>query len=116
VDLAFIVINTIYFLSRVKAEFIDDVTSSSGIPTGLHHSLNIDRFINIIIATGIVALTTVKVLLYLRVNEEYGMISQLVFATIRDTFAFNIFIVIWILYFCVLFKIMGSMQNAGENY
>ena len=52
----------------------------------------------------------------MRVNTEYGMLSSLVFATIRDTTPFNIFMIVWILYFCVLFKVMGSMNSAAQGY
>ena len=70
-------------------------------------------FYNLTMTTGIVVLGTVKVLLYLKVNEEYGMLSELVFATLRDSTPFTIFMFIWLLIFCVIFKTMGSLDHAS---
>jgi hypothetical protein len=86
------------------------------IPTTTNNVPTFAMFYNLTLTTGIVVLGTIKVLLYLKVNEEYGMLSELVFATIIDATPFTIFMFIWLLIFCVIFKIMGSMLHASESY
>jgi len=93
---------------RVRDEFIDG-NSDSVIPTLVNKTPTFAMSYNLMMGIGIVALSTVKILIYLRVNEEYGLLAWLVFTTLMDTVPFTIFLCVWILIFCVLYKIMGSL-------
>lgn len=86
------------------------------IPTLTNNKPTFAMFYNLTMTTGIVVMGTIKVLLYLNVNEKYGMLAELIFATLRDSTPFTIFMFIWLFIFCIIFKIMGSMEYASKSY
>ena len=67
IDFAFIVLSTVYFTLRVKEELIDGRTDSV-LPSETNKTPNFFMAYNVFMTMGIVALSMVKVLFYLRVN------------------------------------------------
>ena len=59
---------------RIKDEFING-NSDSVIPTLVNKTPTFSMGYNLMMGIGIVALSTVKILIYLRVNEEYGLLA-----------------------------------------
>jgi len=81
-DIVFIVVNTSYFVLRIKDQLLDG-HEDTGLPNlTSNNKPTFMMFYNLLMTSSIVSLIAVKLLLYMRVNEEYGMLSELVFATI----------------------------------
>jgi hypothetical protein len=92
---------------KVKDQGLPNLKTTSATPMLLF---------NIITTIIISFIAVAKILIYLRVSEIYGMLAQLIFAALIDTFPFSIFFIIWLLIFCVLYKVMGSQTQSAASY
>lgn len=57
----------------------------------------------------------IKVQFYLRVNESFGLLVQLVAQCLIDVTYFSVFFFAWILVFSLLYRILG-MDVDGASY
>lgn len=69
---------------------------------------------SIVLNLTIAVLVSVKVMMFLKVDEEFGLLWQLVSKCIVELTPFTVFLVIWLLFFAVLYKILGSQTSAAE--
>ena len=44
------------------------------------------------------------------------MLSKLVFTVVSDAIPFSTFLYIWIFIFCVMYRIIGALQSAADDY
>ena len=71
---------------------------------------------SILLNLAISVLVAYKVMLALKVDEEFGLLWQLVYKCLFEMTPFSVFLVIWLLFFAVLYKILGSQASAAKEY
>ena len=68
----------------------------------------------IIFNSLLLVFSTVKGLFFMRVNEYFGMLVQLLMQVLIDLVAFIVFFITWIILFCFLYKISGTGVPADD--
>lgn len=67
---------------------------------------------SIVLNLAISVLVSIKVMIALKVDEEYGLLWQLVNKCFIEMTPFSVFLAIWLLFFAVLYRILGSQTSA----
>lgn len=58
----------------------------------------------------------VKICFFMKVDDKFGMLVQLIKTSINDVKAFALFMFIWLMAFSLISMLLGSNDDVGETY
>ena len=73
-------------------------------------------FLLVIFNVVIIIQIVLKICFFLKVDDKFGMLVQLILTCIRDIKAFTIFMMIWLLAFTLIFIVLGANNDVGQTY
>ena len=107
-----------YCLRRLVNLEGDYIPDDAGIITAFEgteaNTIPTQVVIMVLLTIFIITMAAFKLMFYLKIYENFGMLVTLVTKSINDTQIFNIYLCAWMFYFCQFYKISGVVFDDGD--
>ena len=109
IDMILIIVYILYAVNRfISPMSLPDEANTAPGPNSPSVYMGFNIVLNLVLCILIIC----KLMVLIRINQTMSQLAELLIVCIGDVVPFMIFFVIWILIFCVLYKVLGAQQGV----